>query len=143
MNKTIIDLDNNVILRSENIEYNNGTLKNTLESVLNHNLNEREVGKLNNETLYERIIIGTIPNNDRLEIITDMSSYKFAFIDESHSFIISEKECLGINWYYSGTDFIRTLVNFKDNRVIMRLGSSSYTNLQGSQVYISLLYTKN
>lgn len=34
MNKTKIDLDNNLILRSENIEYNNDNLKNTLDKTI-------------------------------------------------------------------------------------------------------------
>lgn len=34
MNKTKIDLDNNLILRSENIEYNDDTLKNTLDNLI-------------------------------------------------------------------------------------------------------------
>lgn len=34
MNKTKIDLDNDLILRSENIEYNNDTLKNILDNLI-------------------------------------------------------------------------------------------------------------
>lgn len=41
MNKTIIDLDNNQILRSQNIEYNNDTLKNTLDKIIESGSNDK------------------------------------------------------------------------------------------------------
>ena len=34
MNKTKVNLDNNLILKSENVEYNNDTLKNTLDKII-------------------------------------------------------------------------------------------------------------
>lgn len=34
MNKTKVNLDNNIILKSENVEYNNDTLKNTLDKII-------------------------------------------------------------------------------------------------------------
>ena len=39
MNKQKIDLENNKILRSENIEYNNDTLKNTLDKIVESETN--------------------------------------------------------------------------------------------------------
>lgn len=40
MNKTKIDLDSDLILRSENIEYNNDTLKNILDTIVESGSND-------------------------------------------------------------------------------------------------------
>ena len=40
MNKTKVNLDNNLILKSENVEYNNDTLKNTLDKIIESGSND-------------------------------------------------------------------------------------------------------
>lgn len=56
MNKTKIDLDNNLILRSKNIEYNNDNLKNTLDNNFNYSTAEQKVGKWIGKPLYRKVI---------------------------------------------------------------------------------------
>ena len=55
-NKTLINLDNDLMLKSENIEYNNDTLKNVLDNRYNFSTEEQIVGKwLDNKPIYRKV----------------------------------------------------------------------------------------
>lgn len=60
-NKTIADLDNNVLIRSENIEYSKKTLKEQLDNSYNYSTNETIIGKwADGKPLYRKVInVGT------------------------------------------------------------------------------------
>lgn len=67
-NKTLVDLDNNVILRSENIEYDGDTLKNKLNNKyvkLYGAINTKDVFTLNDD----------INNYDEIHIFASANSY--------------------------------------------------------------------
>lgn len=56
MNKTKVNLKNNIILKSENIEYENDTLKNYLDTENILSLLETVIGKYKDKTKYAKII---------------------------------------------------------------------------------------
>lgn len=63
MNK--IDLENDKILRSQNIEYNNQSLKDYLDKGTVYSNEEQKIGKwTNGKTLYRKIITGSVPKSD-------------------------------------------------------------------------------
>lgn len=65
MNKQKIDLDNDKILRSENVEYNNQALKDYLDKRTVYSNEEQKIGKwINGKTLYRKVITGTVPRSD-------------------------------------------------------------------------------
>lgn len=65
MNKQKIDLDNDKILRSENVEYNNQVLKDYLDKRTVYSNEEQVIGKwTNGKTLYRKVITGTVPKSD-------------------------------------------------------------------------------
>ena len=65
MNKQKIDLDNDKILRSENVEYNNQFLKDYLDKGTVYSNEEQKIGKwTNGKTLYRKVITGTVPKSD-------------------------------------------------------------------------------
>lgn len=65
MNKQKIDLDNDKILRSENVEYNNQVLKDYLDKGTVYSNEEQVIGKwTNGKTLYRKVITGTVPKSD-------------------------------------------------------------------------------
>lgn len=65
MNKQKIDLDNDKILRSENVEYNNQALKDYLDKRTVYSNEEQKIGKwINGKTLYRKVITGTVPKSD-------------------------------------------------------------------------------
>lgn len=65
MNKAKIDLENNKLLRSENIEYNNQTLKDYLDKGTVYSNEEQKIGKwTNGKTLYRKVITGSVPKSD-------------------------------------------------------------------------------
>lgn len=68
MNKTKIDLDNNLILRSENTEYNDDTLKSTLDNRFNYSTKEQKIGKwIDGKPLYRKVLsFNTTINSDAM-----------------------------------------------------------------------------
>lgn len=63
MNK--IDLENDKKLRSQNIEYNNQSLKDYLDKGTVYSNEEQKIGKwTNGKTLYRKIITGSVPKSD-------------------------------------------------------------------------------
>lgn len=71
MNKQKIDLDNDKILRSQNIEYNNQSLKDYLDKGTVYSNEEQKIGKwTNGKTLYRKIITGSVPKSDYYPTIT-------------------------------------------------------------------------
>lgn len=61
MDKTKVDLNDNLILRSENIEYNNKTLKEQLDSAFNYSTEEQVIGEwIDRKPLYRKVVIGEI-----------------------------------------------------------------------------------
>lgn len=64
-NKIIADLDNNILIRSENIEYRNKTLKEQLDNSYNYSTNEMIIGKwVDGRNIYRKIITGSVPKNN-------------------------------------------------------------------------------
>lgn len=65
MNKQKIDLDNDKILRSENVEYNNQVLKDYLDKVTVYSNEEQVIGKwTNGKPIYRKIASGAVPKSD-------------------------------------------------------------------------------
>ena len=65
MNKQKIDLENDKILRSENVEYNNQALKDYLDKGTVYSNEEQKIGKwTNGKTLYRKVVTGTVPKSD-------------------------------------------------------------------------------
>lgn len=65
MNKQKIDLDNDKILRSENVEYNNQVLKDYLDKLTVYSNEEQVIGKwTNGKPLYRKIVSGNVPESD-------------------------------------------------------------------------------
>lgn len=65
MNKQKIDLDNDKILRSENVEYNNQVLKDYLDKETVYSNEEQVIGKwTNGKPIYRKIVSGTVPESN-------------------------------------------------------------------------------
>lgn len=65
MNKQKIDLNNDKILRSENVEYNNQVLKDYLDKLTVYSNEEQVIGKwTNGKPLYRKIVSGNVPESD-------------------------------------------------------------------------------
>lgn len=65
MNKQKIDLENDKILRSENVEYNNQVLKDYLDKLTVYSNEEQVIGKwTNGKPLYRKIVSGNVPESD-------------------------------------------------------------------------------
>lgn len=78
MNKTKVNLDNNLILKSENIEYNNDTLKNILDKIIESGSNDNGSWiKFGDGTLIQ---YGSIKKN--VSITTASSSGKYYYQDD-------------------------------------------------------------
>lgn len=78
MNKTKVNLDNNLILKSENVEYNNDTLKNTLDKIIESGSNDNGSWiKFGDGTLIQ---YGSIKKN--VSITTASSSGKYYYQDD-------------------------------------------------------------
>lgn len=78
MNKTKVNLDNNLILKSENVEYNNDTLKNTLDKIIESGSNDNGSWiKFGDGTLIQ---YGSIKKN--VSITTLANSGKYYYQDD-------------------------------------------------------------
>ena len=78
MNKTKVNLDNNLILKSENIEYNNDTVKNILDKISESGSNDNGSWiKFGDGTLIQ---YGSIKKN--VSITTASSSGKYYYQDD-------------------------------------------------------------
>lgn len=65
MNKQKIDLDNDKILRSENVEYNNQALKDYLDKVTVYSNEEQVIGKwTDGKPIYRKIVSGVVPKSE-------------------------------------------------------------------------------
>ncbi len=75
MNKTKVNLKNNIILKSENIEYNNDTLKNYLDKEINIITDGEPVKagyKVDGKDVYiKRVNLGTLPTAGSGKTIED------------------------------------------------------------------------
>lgn len=70
MNKQKIDLNNDKILRSENVEYNNQVLKDYLDKLTVYSNEEQVIGKwTNGKPLYRKIVSGNVPESDHYPTI--------------------------------------------------------------------------
>ena len=96
---------------------------------------------LDGKRIYKTLFIGNIPSTTGTA--TKLFSFNFDFtkvwIDESNSFIDGSTETLGINWYYSTTDYLRTIINKTSKQVSYRSGG----NLSSFNYNIVLSYTKD
>jgi hypothetical protein len=100
---------------------------------------EKVVGTwINGKPLYRKVvIIDTIGNNVNMEVPLNISNLGECWIDESSSFLGNDAETLGINWFYSTTDYIRTWIN-KSRGIRIKTPSS----LSAFTGYITVNYTK-
>lgn len=144
MNKTKIDLNNNLILRSENIEYNDDTLKSTLDNRFNYSTEEQKVGKwIDGKNLYRKTISFTDTIETNVECIKEhnISNVDIIFVDISNSFMISNN--------YNSYPIIQTGYNqqFEDkvnvhvNRTTFTIFSKGGWGTHWTKV-VTLLYTK-
>ena len=139
---------------NERIEENNVSLANVLETINNlptssgggsnvYSTEETVVGTWMGKPLYRKVAyVPSMPNTASTTNIYDYSSeitdVEDIWLDESASFITRENETLGLNWYFSTTEFIRTYV-MKGSKVVRCKNSAS---LGLFSAYVSLLYTK-
>lgn len=75
MNKTKVNLDNNLILKSENVEYNNDTLKNTLDKIIESGSNDNGSWiKFGDGTLIQ---YGSIKKNVSITTLSNSGKYYY------------------------------------------------------------------
>lgn len=138
-NKKIVDLDNNIFIRSECIEYNDKDLKEQLDNKFNYSTEEQVIGKWKNgKNIYQKIISFEIGDNSNLSIDYNISNIDEIWINESGSFITSNLETLSINWYYAENDWCRTWVH--KNLQKIRFKSPSSLGIRTCNVCLN--YTK-
>lgn len=96
---------------------------------------------LNDKRVYKRLFTGSIPSTTGSA--TKLFGYDFDFakvwIDESNSFIYSDSETLGINWYNTSSDYLRTIINKANKQVNYKSGK----DLSSFTYNIVLAYTKD
>lgn len=100
--KKLVNLDNNLMLKSENIEYNNDTLKNTLDKII-------ESGSNNNGS-WIKFSDGTMICSGKID--------KSSFDGNEQSFYT---EAQGIKIYRSNDPWINFPLSFKNNNIILDL----------------------
>lgn len=140
-NKTMINLDNNLILKSENIEYDNKTLKECLDNMYNFSTDEKVIGKwTNGKPLYEKTI--TFTDFER----TGGDTYKnhnipnidLAFINFSKSFGLQPSGETVIGSYAYNTVYSFQISGANRNAILYSVGSS----IAMSAITVTLNYTK-
>lgn len=139
MNKQKIDLENNKILRSENIEYDNQTLKKYLDSGNMYDTNEQKIGNwIDGKPIYQKVVQFEIGDNSNKFVSYNISNVDNIWIDESASYIMGESETLPVNWYYSSSDWCRVWANKNSGEIRFRSPSTLGTR----NCYVCLRYTK-
>lgn len=84
MNKTKVNLKSNIILKSENIEYNDDTLKNYLDAENIFSLEETVIGKYKGKPLYRKIIEATgLSTSTRKSVPFNIENYDKIWIENS------------------------------------------------------------
>lgn len=143
-NKTMINLDNNLILKSENVEYDNKTLKECLDNMYNFSTEEKVVGKwVDGKPLYRKTLIftDTINSGSLLEKHHGIKNVRFIFPDLSASFMLNTN---GTGWPLPLTNYYG---NF-DNRVGLHIDETDimmYADTgwgSGWTKVVTALYTK-
>lgn len=139
MNKQKIDLENDKILRSENIEYDNQTLKKYLDSGNIYSSDEQKIGKwIDGKPIYQKIVQFEIGDNSNKFVPYNISNVDNIWIDESASYIMGDSETLPLNWYYSASDWCRVWANKNSGEIRFR----SPSTLGARICYVCLRYTK-
>lgn len=100
---------------------------------------EKKIGTwIDGKPLYRKVvIIDSVGNNVNMQVALNISNLDKAWIDESSSFLGNDAETLGINWFYTTSDYIRTWIN-KSNGIRIKSPSS----LSAFTGYITVNYTK-
>lgn len=154
---TINNLPENENLTEELDTYNNevteqeatiNTILKTLQtkaiggggSMNNYSTEETVIGTwIDGKPLYRKVIfIETLGKGVDLLKSHNIENSDAIWINESASFLSNVNEALGVNWFFSTSDWVRTWIN-KDNGSI-RMKSPS--NLSTLSAYITLEYTK-
>lgn len=121
----------------DRVDFLNLTIKNN--DPFSYSTEEQVIGTwINGKPLYRKVIvIDTIGDNVNMQIPLNIGNLEQCWIDESNSFLGNVNESLGVNWFYSTTDYIRTWVN-KINGIRIK-SPSSLSSFTG---YITVNYTK-
>lgn len=94
---------------------------------------------IDGKPIYRKVIvIETLSKGVDLLKSHNIENSDAIWINESASFLANVNETLGVNWFFSTSDWVRTWIN-KDNKSI-RIKSPS--NLSTLSAYITLEYTK-
>lgn len=94
---------------------------------------------IDGKPIYSKVIvIETLSKGVDLLISHNIENSDAIWINESASFLSNVNEALGVNWFFSTSDWVRTWIN-KDNGSI-RMKSPS--NLSTLSAYITVEYTK-
>lgn len=139
MNKQKIDLDNDKILRSENVEYNNQVLKDYLDKVTVYSNEEQVIGKwVDGKPIYRKTINVGTPSAAKSYLQHGISNVK-DFINAHGRCIVEDGSQQMIpsnytNWEIWLYDFTSTIISlyFSNNQ-----WANNPTNVQ-----ITLEYTK-
>lgn len=96
---------------------------------------------IGDKRVYKKLFTGTLPSTAGSPV--DLFTYDFdcsqVWIDESLSFYYNDAETLGVNWFYTTTDYVRTVIRKTNKKIRYKSGgdlSSFYYN-------IVLAYTKD
>ena len=104
---------------------------------------EQRIGTwTNGKPLYRKTLTKTASTNTSsattlFTLSTAVPNANVVWLDESACFMYVLNQYLGINWYYTSTDYMRVWIN-KQNDAIYAKG----TSLSDIQFTITLLYTK-
>ena len=139
MNKQKIDLENNKILRSDNICHNNQSLKDYLDKGTVYSNEEQKIGKwIDKKPIYQKVVQFEIGDNSNKFVPYNISNVDNIWIDESASYIMGDSETLPINWYYATSDWCRVWANKNSGEIRFRSPSTL-----GARIgYVCLRYTK-
>ena len=139
MNKQKIDLENNKILRSDNICPNNQSLKDYLDKGTVYSNEEQKIGKwIDKKPIYQKVVQFEIGDNSNKFVPYNISNVDNIWIDESASYIMGDSETLPINWYYATSDWCRVWANKNSGEIRFRSPSTLGVRI----CYVCLRYTK-
>ncbi|MGM9881559.1 MAG: hypothetical protein ACI31S_01805 [Bacilli bacterium] len=116
--KTLVDLENNLILKSENIEYNGETLKKKLDEIIVDYADSQEIKtneKINGKTVYAKRLTFTTNISNEVTIEHGIKDIDQIWIDYSNSFFRAttnyDTYTLPIILYGGGEDKVCCLVD--------------------------------
>lgn len=96
---------------------------------------------MGDKRVYKKIFTGTLPATTGSPV--NLFTYDFdcsqVWIDESLSFFYTDAETLAINWFYTTTDYVRTVIRKSDKTIRYKSGG----NLSSFNYNIVLAYTKD